>query len=164
MAWPANLVFAREHDLPAARYDLLVGKYLFYRQNNLGGLVKVGDGRADPALFAGDWSAPAACGESVCREVLGRARVMAPLDVPEDLDLTVRAQGAGTLAVRVNGREVAAFPLAAENHGLRARVPETFWRRELNDVSLTVSVGGHALVERLLFERASGGRPSGLVQ
>ena len=60
---PPTSAFAQRHDLPAARYDLMVGKYLFYRQNNLGGLVKVGDGRADPALFAGDWSAPLPCGE-----------------------------------------------------------------------------------------------------
>lgn len=164
LAWPANLVFAQRHDLPASRYDLLVGKYLFYRQNNLGGLVKVGDGRADPALFVGDWSAPVVCGGAVCREVLGRARVMAPLDVPEDLDLTVRAQGEGTLALSVNGRVAAAFPLEAETRGLRARVPESFWRREQNDVSLTVSAGGRALVERLLFERASGTPPRGRVQ
>ena len=161
VAWPANLVFARQHDLPAARYDLLVGKYLFHRQNNLGGLVKVSDPRAFPALFAGDWSAPVACGDAVCREVLGRARVMAPLDRPEDLDLTVRAQGEGTLALRVNGREVATFPLEEETRGRRARVPESFWRRELNDVSLSVSAGGRALVERLLFERVSDGHPPG---
>ena len=64
----------------------------------------------------------------------------------------------------MNGHEVAAFPLEAETRGLRARVPESFWRRELNDVSLTVSPGGQALVERLLFERTSGTRPSGQVQ
>ena len=95
LAWPANWVFARAHDLPAARYDLMVGKYLFYRQNNLGGLVKVGDGRADPALFAGEWSAPAPCGEGTCREVTGRARVMAPLDVAEDLDVIGARLGPG---------------------------------------------------------------------
>jgi hypothetical protein len=164
LAWPANLFFAAEHGLPASRYDLMAGKYLFYRQENLGGLVKVGDGRADPALFAGDWSPPVGCGDARCREVLGRARVMAPLDVPEDLDLTVRAQGEGTLSLAVNGRAVAAFPLEAETRGLRARVEERFWRRELNDVSLTVSAGGRALVERLLFERASRARPPGQVQ
>ena len=153
LAWPANWIFARDHDLPAARYDLMAGKYLFYRQNNLGGLVKVGDGRADPALFAGDWSAPAPCGEATCREVLGRARVMAPLDVPEDLDVVVRAFGRGTLALAVNGTEVASFPLETEPRGLRVRVPRQGWRRELNDVSLSVGPGSAAFVERVVFER-----------
>jgi len=164
LAWPANLLFAAEHALPASRYDLMAGKYLFYRQENLGGLVKVGDGRADPALFAGDWAPPEACGAAVCREVRGRARVMAPLDVPEDLDLTIRAQGQGTLEVAVNGRLAGAFPLEDETRGLRTRVPSGFWRRELNDVSLTLSAGGRAFVERLVFERAGGGRSPGQVR
>jgi hypothetical protein len=164
LAWPANWAFAAEHDLPAACYDLMVGKYLLYRQNNLGGLVKVGDGRADPALFAGEWSGRVACGEATCREVRGRARVMAPLDVPEDLDVIVRARGQGTLHLSVNGREVAAFPLEGETHALRAHVPRWAWRRELNDVSLLVSPGGRALVERLLFERAAFARPPGRIQ
>ena len=153
LSWPANWIFARDHDLPAARYDLMAGKYLFYRQNNLGGLVKVGDGRADPALFAGDWSTPAPCGEALCREIQGRARVMAPLDVPEDLEVMVRAFGRGTLAMAVNGTEVASFPLEAEVRGFRVRVPRQNWRRELNDVSLSVGAGGSAFVERLVFER-----------
>jgi len=163
-AWPANWVFASAHDLPAARYDRMAGKYLFYRQNNLGGLVKVGDGRADPALFAGDWSPPLPCGEATCREVRGRARVMAPLDVPEDLSVTVRAQGTGTLSLSVNGQPVAAFPLEADPRSLRALVPRPHWRRELNDVSLTVSPDGSALVERLIFERVAGGRPAGQLE
>ena len=157
-AWPANWAFAHTHDLPSARYDLMAGKYLFYRQNNLGGLVKVGDGRADPALFAGEWSAPAPCGEALCREVRGRARVMAPLDVPEDLDVVVRAFGRGTLTLAVNGTLVASFPLETAPQGLRVRVPRPSWHRELNDVSLRVEAGGTAFVERVVFEQV-GGRP-----
>ena len=164
LAWPANWAFAWAQDLPPARYDLMAGKYLFYRQNNLGGLVKVGDGRADPALFAGGWSAPAPCGEATCREVRGRARVMAPLDVAEDLDVIVRAWGRGTLSLAVNGTEVASFPLETEPRSLRARVLRMNWRRELNEVSLSVEVGSTAFVERVVFERMPprppGGHPS----
>jgi len=164
LAWPANWVFAAELDLPPARYDLAVGKYLFYRQNNLGGLVKMGDWRSDPALLAGAWSARTPCGEATCRRVLGRARVLAPLDVPEDLNVLVRAEGRGTLEVAVNGRPVAAFPLEDAPRGLRAHVPRALWRREMNDVSLALSPGGAALVERILFERASGSRPGGQIR
>jgi hypothetical protein len=164
LAWPANWIFAWEHGLPAARYDLMVGKYLFYRQNNLGGLVKMGDARSDPALIAGDWSGRLPCGGATCRKVTGRARVMAPLDVPEDLDVTVKASGQGTLALAVNGRAVGAFPLEAAARGLGTRVPAAFWRRELNDVSLTVSEGGTALVERVLFERGTGRRLPGQIR
>jgi hypothetical protein len=164
LAWPANAVFAAEMDLPPARYDLAVGKYLFYRQNNLGGLVKMGDGRSDPALLGGEWSARTPCGEATCRRILGRARVLAPLDVPEDLDVLVRAEGRGTLEARVNGRLVAAFPLEDVLRDLRARVPRAYWRREHNDVSLSLSTGGAALVERVLFARAAGPRPGGQIR
>jgi hypothetical protein len=61
-------------------------------------------------------------------------------------------------ALRVNDREVAVFPLEAQARALHARVGEALWRRELNDVSLTVS-GGRALVEQVQFERANGSRP-----
>lgn len=164
LAWPANWLFARAHDLPAARYDLMVGKRLLDGENNLGGVVRVGDGRADPALFAGEWSAPARCGEARCREVRGRARVMAPLEEAEDLDLEVQAFGRGTLAVAINGLEVASFPLEAAPRSLRVRVPRRNWRRDLNDVSLSVGDGGSAFVERLVFARpgqtATGGSAS----
>ena len=153
LAWPANWVFARAHDLPADRYDLMVGKRLFDGENNLGGVLRVGDGRSDPALFAGEWSAPAPCGEARCREVRGRARVMAPLDEAEDLDLEVQAFGRGTLSLAINGFEVASFPLEAVPRGLRVRVPRQNWRPDLNDVSLSVGDGGSAFVERLVFER-----------
>ena len=154
LAWPANWVFARAYELPSAAYDLMAGKYLFYLPNNLGGVVAVGDGRADPALFAGEWSSPAPCGMVLCREVRGRARVMAPLEVPEELDVNVRAFGQGTLTLAVNGTEMASFPLEAEPRDLRVRVPRQNWRRALNDVSLSVGAGGAAFVERLVFEHA----------
>jgi hypothetical protein len=164
LAWPANWVFADELDLLPARYDLAVGKYLFYRQNNLGGLVKMGDSRSEPALLAGEWSARTPCGEATCRRVLGRARVLAPLDVPEDLDVIVRAEGRGTLEIAVNGRPVAAFPLEDAQKDLRAHASRVFWHREMNDVSLSLSVGGAALVERVVFERGSGSRPGGQIR
>ena len=47
MAWPANWIFSLRHGLPADRYDLMVGKYLFFMQNNLGGVIDVG---AEPGL------------------------------------------------------------------------------------------------------------------
>ena len=40
--WPASWVFAWRHRLPPGQYDLLVGRYLFYRQNNLQGRIDLG--------------------------------------------------------------------------------------------------------------------------
>jgi hypothetical protein len=152
-AWPANWLFALRHGLPAQKYDQMVGKYLFYRQNNLGGVIDLGDDRADPALLAEGFSPRMACEAAVCREARGRARLFAPLDGPEDLDVTLRAAGSGNLDVAVNGQGVARLPLAAALADFRFRVPALLWRRELNEIALGVSPGGSAAIDLLRFER-----------
>jgi hypothetical protein len=152
-AWPANWLFALRHRLPPQKYDLMVGKYLFYRQNNLDGVIDMGDDRADPALLAEGFSPRLPCESAVCREVRGRARLFAPLDVPEALDVTVRALGSGSLGVAVNGHAVAELPLGPALTDLRFRVPAAAWRRELNEVALSVSPAGTAQVDLLRFER-----------
>ncbi len=153
LAWPANWIFAWQHDVPADRYDTAVGKYLFYRQENLGGVIDLGDQRSDPALLAEGWGARALCEGEVCRSVLGQARLFAPLDVPETLDVTVRAAGKGALGIDVNGARVANLPLDTPLANLRVRVPAAAWHRELNQITLTASPAGEALVDRLVFER-----------
>jgi hypothetical protein len=156
IAWPANWIFAVQQRLAPDQYDLMVGKYLFYRQSNLGGVVDLGDERADPALLGEGWGARQAYGDGVCRRIAGRARLFAPLDVAETLDVTVRAAGAGTLAMDVNGVRVAELPLTADLAPLRVRVEGGRWRRELNEIALAVSPGGQALVDRIVFERLEG--------
>jgi hypothetical protein len=152
-AWPANWLFALEHGLPAQKYDLMVGKYLFYRQNNLGGVIDLGDDRSDPALLGEGFSPRLRCEGAVCREVLGRARVFAPLDVPETLDVTVRASGSGSLGVAVNGQDVAELPLLPALTDLRFRVAAPLLRRELNELCLRVSPGGAVALDLVRFER-----------
>jgi len=152
-AWPANWLFALGHGLAPQKYDLMVGKYLFYRQNNLDGVIDLGDDRADPALLGEGFSPRVPCEASVCREVQGRARLFAPLDVPETLDVTVRAAGSGSLGVAVNGQAVAELPLMPALSDLRFRVPAAGWSRELNEIALSVSSGGAAAVDLLRFER-----------
>jgi hypothetical protein len=154
LAWPANWIFAREHALPAAQYDLAVGKYLFYRQNNLGGVIDLGNDRVDPALLGEGWGPRRNCEGALCRGVRGEARLLAPLDVPETLALGVRARGTGALTVAVNGTGVAAFRLSEALALYQVRVPAERWRRELNDVTLGLAEPGAAAdVERVVFER-----------
>jgi hypothetical protein len=156
LAWPANWIFAWRHDLPASRYDAMVGKYLFYRQNNLGGVIDLGDERADPALLDDAWSSLRACGPgAVCRAVRGSARLFAPLDVPETLDVSVVARGTGTLALAVNGAPAGAFPLAPDLQELRVRVPAERWRRELNELRFDVAPGDGASVDKVVFTRVA---------
>jgi hypothetical protein len=156
LAWPANWVFGARHGLPAARYDLMVGKYLFYRQNNLGGVIDLGDPSADPALLDDGWSSLRDCGAGArCRALRGQGRVFAPLDVPETLDVAVVARGAGVLRLAVNDVAVAAFPLGAELQVLSVRVPREVWRRELNELRFEVAPGDGASLDKVVFTRVA---------
>jgi hypothetical protein len=153
LAWPANWAFAAEHQVKAAQYDLAVGKYLFYRQNNLAGLIDLGEPRADPALVASGWGPPKRCEAVLCREVRGEARLLAPLDVAETLTLVVRLRGRGTLALAVNGTTVNVSRLPESLGEVRVRVPAERWHRELNELAFRLESGGSADVERVGFER-----------
>jgi hypothetical protein len=152
-AWPANWVFAASHSIGVGQYDLAVGKYLFYRQNNLGGVIQIGDPRSDPALLDWGWSSPRPCGRETCRGVLGSARILAPLDVAEDLDVLVRAQGSGTLALSLNGRPLQELPLGPALADTRLRAPRDLWHRETNELGFRAS--GDARVSRVSFLRKS---------
>ena len=141
--WPASWAFAWSHDLPVGQYDLLVGRYLFYRQNNLQGRIDLG-APGDEAMLGEGWS-PGALREGVAgRMVSGRGRILAPLDVPEDIDVEMRAHADRPLAVRVevNGREAGAFTAGPGWGAHRLRVPRERWRRDLNDVVVQSEVAG----------------------
>jgi hypothetical protein len=152
--WPASWLFAWRHDRPAAQYDRLVGQYLFYRQNNLRGLIPLGL-EGDEVLLGEGWGGRTEKGGVAARVLPGRARLFAPLDVAEDLDVVwrVAADGPPTeVLVQVNGK--AAGRLFADGgwREWRQRIPAVFWRRELNDVVLDPA-GGRALVAGVQFLR-----------
>jgi hypothetical protein len=151
VAWPANWAFALEKRLPVEQYDLMVGKYLFYRQENLRGVIAMGNPETDPALLDQGWSSPHPCGKEVCRSVLSEARIFAPLDVPEDLDVVVRAKGAGSLSLGINGVSWGELPLSPDLADLRLAVPQRSWHRELNEISLATKPGSEAFISRLVF-------------
>jgi hypothetical protein len=143
--WPASWLFAWRQARPAGQYDRAVGRYLFYRQNNLGGHIDASD---DTLLGEGWGETRAGAG---CRVLAGRARVLAPLDVAEDLDLTISAlPDSSQVEVSVNGRE--AGRIRADGR-TTLRVGTALWHRELNDVVLT-PVTGPACVAALDFVRA----------
>jgi hypothetical protein len=160
VAWPANWIFALRHGLPADRYDLMVGKYLFFMQNNLGGVIDVGaDPGLDQAVLDGAWGVRAPCAgaaDGVCRAVQGRARLFGALEAAETLDLTVRAAGPARLRVRVNGVAVAERALTEVPEDVAARVPGARWRPGLNEVALETDAGATAQVDRVVFRRLDG--------
>ena len=160
VAWPANWIFAARHHLAPDRYDLMVGKYLFFMQNNLGGVIDVGaEPGVDQALLGEGWGVRAACGggDAVCRPVEGRARLFAALDAPEPLQVAVRAAGTGRLRIAVNGTAVAEGMLQEGLTEVTAQVPRARWRSGLNEVALETTPGGVAQVDRVVFRRPEPG-------
>jgi len=162
VAWPANWIFSVRHGLPPDRYDLMVGKYLFFMQNNLGGVIDVGaDPGLDQALLGEGWGVRTPCAgaaDGVCRPVQGRARLFGALHAPETLDLTVRAAGPGRLRVLVNGVAVAERALAEGPEDVTARVPGARWRSGLNEIALDADPGATAQVDRVVFRRLEDAR------
>lgn len=139
--WPASWLFARRHRLPPARYESLVGRYLFYRQNSLGGRIDLGS-PGDGLLLGEGWGLPEVRGGASARPLEGRARLFVPLDVPEDLDIRFRAAVDQDRDVRVlvNGREAGRFHAGPDWGVAVVRAPSGLWHRELNEVA--VDAGG----------------------
>jgi hypothetical protein len=152
--WPASWLFAWQTGRSPGQYDELVGRYLFYRQGNMRGHIEIGDGNDTPMLGEGWGRIEAREGVGV-RRVHGRARLFAPLDVPRDLEVRVRASAAGEgspVGVWINARLAGRFwaGSALEEHPVSAGAG--FWRRELNDVILDTG-DGEVWVDSVVFKR-----------
>jgi hypothetical protein len=157
--WPASWAFAWRHRLPPAQYDLLVGRYLFYRQNNLQGRIDLG-ATGDEAMLGEGWGAAALRDGVTARRLVGRGRILAPLDVPEDIEVAVRAHAdtASSVRIEVNGRDAGAFTAGPGWNEHRVIAGRDRWRRDLNDVVI-VAGGAGVWVDALDFSRT--GVPEG---
>jgi hypothetical protein len=149
--WPASWVFAWRHRLSPARYDLLVGRYLFYRQNKLGGSIALSADLVDPML---DGFGPVEAVVGVPARCAARAgRFFVPLDEPEPLELRFRAVSVGSAGdglISVNGRPLGRIPVGSRWTAAALRAPRHLWRRELNEVRLAPEKGaGPLCVETL---------------
>jgi hypothetical protein len=145
-AWPANWIWSARHGLPVERWDLLSGQRL---DPGTGVVIDVGDLDQDAAFLLDGWSVRHACGDSICREVEGRAEIVLPLERPAE-GLTLRAQGPGALRVTVNGFD--AGPVALGPELTATRVPGPGLRRGLNRVVLDPAPGTHALIDGLSLQ------------
>lgn len=135
--WPASWIFAWRYERPPSQYDLLVGRYLFYRQNNLGGVIALGQPGDEPFLGEG-WARRESEGGTSWRRLRGRARVFTPLDVAEDLNLNVqlaRPGGPREVRVSVNGRAVGSVWADAAWSDARLFIESRAWQRELNELT-----------------------------
>jgi len=153
--WPASWVFALRHGRPPSQFDLLVGRYLFHMQNNLGGVVDLG-AAGDEALLGEGFAGVESHEGRTARRLKHGARLFAPLDHAEDLELRfeVAAPEPREIEVRVNGRLAGRFPVGVGWSEARLRVPEAFWRREINTVAL-VPDGDGVRLDRVVFVRTS---------
>ena len=153
--WPASWIFALREGRPPSQYDPLVGRYLFYRQNNLEGLIDVG-APGDDALLGEGWGRVEERFDTKGRSTDGPARVFAPLDVPETLVVSVAAaapRDGAEVRVSVNGREAGRFAADRTLREHALTVDADWWKRELNSVRL--DAGALRLyVDRVRFARA----------
>ena len=102
LTWPASWIFAARYDASPAAYDLSAGKYLFYRQTNLGGVVDIGgEGDADAAMILDGFSASRQPGGTTYRGILSTARLIVSLDLPEPLSVSIEARSAEERATKV---------------------------------------------------------------
>lgn len=155
--WPASWLFALRHDRPPSQFDLVVGRYLFHMQNNLGGVIDLATG--DDALLGEGFAAPEVKDGRGARRLKGPARLFATLDHPEDLELRfeIAADEPREVALRVNGRDAGRFAVATGWGEARLRVPEAFWHREINE--LRIEPGGDGVrLARVVFVRSPGYR------
>jgi len=155
--WPASWLFAWRHGLSPGRFDLSAGRYLFYRQNNLDGVIDL----ANPdhaSLLAEGFGRVEDFDGIAGRRVGERARLLAPLDVPEPLELRVGARALSEpveATLRINGTEVGRFHvLPGAWQEQRAIAPAALWRRELNDVEIETR-GGPLAVSAVRFVRTT---------
>lgn len=153
--WPASWLFALRESRPPSQYDPLVGRYLFYRQNNLEGRIDVG-APGDEAMLGEGWGQVEETLDTKGRRTNGPARVFAPLDVPETLTIVVTAAAPrdGTeVRVSVNGREAGRFAARQALGEHAVTVGAGWWRRELNSVRLDAGAL-RLFVDQVRFVRA----------
>jgi hypothetical protein len=159
MAWPANWIYAARHGVSPGRYDLLGGVDLFGRVapgtpvrkevTDRAATIDVGHLPTDEAVLGGGWSVRHACGVEICRAVEGAAEMMVPMREIRDVDVTLVAEGEGTVTMAVNGVPVLMAPLAAAQPP-SVRVPGARFRRGLNSIVLAAP-GARVLVDRIVF-------------
>jgi hypothetical protein len=153
--WPASWIFAWQHGVGPEKYDGVAGRYLFYRQNNLGGHIDIG-APGDEVMLGEGWDAARIDQGVSLRALSGRARIFAPLDVPEALRVRLHARGedACALVLSVNGSEIGGVAATREWGAQELLAPAAVWRRETNDVWLETN-GCPVQVDAVDFERVT---------
>jgi hypothetical protein len=161
--WPASWIFALQHRISPGRYDLTVGRYLFYRQNSFGQRLDLSEAAVAP-LLDGDWRPTAILAGRPARCVFTRARIFVPLDVAAAFELRFAAAapgGARQFAASVNGHPVGTVVAGPSWGWTTLGTSADLWHREINELALEALPGpGPLCVSSVEFVRAAkkGGR------
>jgi len=160
-AFPANWIFAAKYDRPKTQYDLLVGKYLFHRQNNLGGVIDLG--LKDAPFVGNGWSSPADWDgrpREVRLSVEDRAGILVPTDRPETLVIVIECAtppGAQARPVEVwlNGERLAVIRPGDQMSEQRVLAEARWWHRLnlLELVAAETDSNPWLAVDRIRFQR-----------
>jgi len=153
--WPASWIFAARYDASPGAFDLAAGRYLFYRQNNLNGIVDLG-GEDDEGSFLDGLSARKQDGPITYRSLESASRLIVSLDVPERLGISFQARSAfgpaTRLDVEVNGNAAGAIQVQPAWGEARLEAPQRFWERGPNIVTLRAAPG--VQLDRVTFVRS----------
>ncbi len=110
-AWPANLLFARAHDTSPAKFDTVVGRYLFFIHRVPRERFEIGED--DGALIGNGFGRPEyRAGRWVRVQRRGKARLFIPLEqdaaLRVTLHLSVRPRPV-VVSMKVNGENAGRF-------------------------------------------------------
>ena len=171
-SFPMNWIFALRYDRPMTQYDVLIGKYLFHRMNNLGGVIDLGV--EDPPFLGNGWSGLRDWGDrrrAVRLAIGARAGIFVPTDRAESLRVLIdcaRPEEAhrgptgdsDMVAVEawLNGTRLGSFTPSDQMQEFVFTTYARLWRRinllELSLVSDAETAGAPYLaVDRVRFER-----------
>ena len=121
-------------------FDRAAGKYLFFRQNNLNGVVDVG-GEGDDALVVDGFSGPRLAGSSSYRGFKSQARLIVSLDLPEALTISIVARSpdaaSARIDVRINGKTAGTASTGPTWDESRLEARRDLWRRGAHVLSLS---------------------------
>ncbi len=151
--WPASWIFAARYDTSPGAFDLAAGRYLFYRQNNLGGVADLGT-EGDEALILNGFSSPKQDGPITYRGIESEARLIVSLDLPETLGLSLQTRAADharatNIEVAVNGNAIGSIQAPPDWGEARLEAPQAFWKRGPNIVTVRARSPVH--IDRVTF-------------
>jgi len=136
-AWPANWWFAWKHDASPAKFDTVLGRYLFFPNRVRSEVLEIGE--EDGGLMGEEWGAPELrSGRWVRVTRRTKARIFVPLGREESLrlsfSLSVRPEPV-EVVVAVNGDEVGRFQAVPEFSDYQLAAPSR-WPKGTNVLSL----------------------------